>query len=140
PDAPPPRRRPSERAPRPGGRRVSFANAAMLLGLAGVAIPVLIHLLARRRATTIDWGAMQFLRLGHRARARFRLAEWLLMASRMLLLAVAALAASRPIWSSGAADGPAGGPRDIVLVVDASAGMARQGGGTSTAELPKRWM
>ena len=76
---------------------MTFANVAMLLGLLGVAIPVVIHLLTRRRVPTIDWGAMQFLELGRRARTRVRLAEWLLMAARMLLLALLALAAARPL-------------------------------------------
>ena len=43
-------------------------NKAMLLGLLGVALPVLIHLLNRRRDPVIDWGAMQFLELGRLAR------------------------------------------------------------------------
>ncbi|WP_158633629.1 BatA domain-containing protein [Tautonia sociabilis] len=121
---------------------MSFANAAMLLGLLGVALPVLIHLLSRRRVPTVPWGAMQFLELGRRARTRIRLAEWLLLAARMLLLAVVALAAARPIWSAGpspGADGEGRGARDVVLVVDGSAGMARRGGGTSPAEQAGRW-
>ena len=42
----------------------------MLLGLLGVALPVIIHLLNRRRDTVIDWGAMQFLDLGRQARRK----------------------------------------------------------------------
>ena len=40
---------------------MSFANTLMLLGLSAAAIPILIHLLNRRKARDIDWGAMQFL-------------------------------------------------------------------------------
>ena len=40
-----------------------FLNALMLVGLAGVAIPVVIHLLNRRRFDTVDWGVMQFLQI-----------------------------------------------------------------------------
>ena len=43
----------------------------MLAGLAGAAIPVVIHFLNRRRATVVDWGAMQFLELGRRSRWSF---------------------------------------------------------------------
>ena len=70
----------------------------MLAGLAGAAIPVLIHLLNRRRTTVVDWGAMQFLELGRRARLKFQLSELLLMAGRMALLAIVALALARPFW------------------------------------------
>ena len=51
-----------------GARPMSWGvlNAAMLAGLAGVAMPVVIHLLNRRRDPVVDWGAMQFLELGPR--------------------------------------------------------------------------
>ncbi len=42
-------------------------NAAMLVGLIGVSLPVIIHFLNRRRDPVIDWGAMQFLDIGRRA-------------------------------------------------------------------------
>ena len=48
-------------------------NAAMLLGLAGVAIPVVIHLLNRRNDPVVDWAAMQFLELSPRERRRLNL-------------------------------------------------------------------
>ncbi len=112
-------------------------NTAMLLGLSGVALPVIIHLLNRRRDTVIDWGAMQFLDLGNRARRRIRLTELLLMLARMGLLALVALALARPFWASAAAGLQAGSgsgsglgrdapPRDVVLVIDGSASMDRR--------------
>ena len=36
-------------------------NLWMLFGLFALAIPVVLHLLQRRRFETLDWGAMQFL-------------------------------------------------------------------------------
>src|SRR5438445_445783 len=32
-------------------------NAALLLGLAGLAVPIIIHLLHRRRFEVVEWGA-----------------------------------------------------------------------------------
>ncbi len=86
-------------------------NGAMLVGLLGAAVPVVIHLLDRRRDPVVDWGAMQFLDLGRRARRKLRLTELLLMLARMALLALVALALSRPFWSRTAArsDDGAGG-------------------------------
>jgi VWA domain-containing protein/aerotolerance regulator-like protein len=111
-------------------------NTAMLLGLGGAALPVIVHLLNRRRDTVIDWGAMQFLDLGNRARRRIRLAELLLMLARMGLLALVALALARPFWAprASAAVGERAGsglgrdapPRDVVLVIDGSASMDRR--------------
>ena len=40
---------------------MTFLNWFMLLGLAGVAIPIIIHLLNRSRSRVVDWGAMRFL-------------------------------------------------------------------------------
>jgi hypothetical protein len=122
-------------------------NAAMLVGLAGVALPVIIHLLNRRRVPVVDWGAMQFLEPGRLARRRIRLAELLLMAARMLLLAIVALAMARPFWAqstaaqTGTAAGSevAGPPRDIVLVLDVSASMEHDGAGTPPLARATAW-
>ena len=65
---------------------VGFLAPAMLLGLAAIAIPVIVHLLSKRRYDVVDWGAMQFLELGKRMRRRVRLQDLLLMAVRMGLL------------------------------------------------------
>ena len=40
---------------------MSFLNLALLGGLAAIAIPIIIHLLNRRTAKVLDWGAMLFL-------------------------------------------------------------------------------
>jgi hypothetical protein len=123
-----------------------LANPALLIGMAGIAIPVIIHLLNRRRTTVIDWGAMQFLDLGRRARRRFQLTELLLMAGRMLLLALVALAVTKPFWtpapavaSATAASTASTGPRDVVLIVDGSASMGRRIDRTSPRELAIAW-
>jgi hypothetical protein len=124
-------------------------NKAMLLGLLGVALPVLIHLLNRRRDQVVDWGAMQFLDLGRQARRRIRLTELLLMLARMALLALVALALARPFWMPAAAGSPADGggsraganapPRDVVLVLDGSDSMDRRCAGTTPRALAVRW-
>jgi len=112
-------------------------NAAMLVGLLGAAVPVAIHLLNRRRDPVVEWGAMQFLELGRRARQKLRITELLLMLARMALLALVALALARPYrGGQGTATGTAtdagsGGARDVVLVVDGSAAMGRAEGGTT---------
>ncbi len=120
----------------------------MLAGVAGAAIPVLIHLLNRRRTTVVDWGAMQFLELGRRARIKFRLSELLLMAGRMALLAIVALALARPFWivnqpearAAEAGAGFFGGQRrDVVIVIDGSGSMGRKVGLTSPREQALSW-
>ncbi|MCI0381187.1 MAG: BatA domain-containing protein [Gemmataceae bacterium] len=99
-----------------------FLNAALLAGLAAVAIPVLIHLLHRRRFQTIDWGAMQFLKLSQTTRRRLWLEELLLLFLRMGLIAVLVLGLAGP-YATGLG-GVARPARDVVLVLDATASMS----------------
>jgi len=80
---------------------MTFLNWTMLIGLAAVAIPILIHLLNRRRARLIDWGAMGFLLASLAARSRrILIEEIILLALRCLVMALAALAVARPFLPS----------------------------------------
>ena len=78
-----------------------FLNTWLLVGLLGISIPVIIHLLNRRHAKIVDWGAMRFLldSLISRRR-RVLLEEMLLLAARCLLMALIALALARPFISA----------------------------------------
>ncbi|MBS3733667.1 MAG: BatA domain-containing protein [Phycisphaerae bacterium] len=80
---------------------MGFYNILMLIGLAGVAIPVILHLLNRRRARVIDWGAMQFLLGSAAARnRRILIEEIILMILRCGLVALVVLAMARPFLSA----------------------------------------
>jgi len=99
----------------------AFLNPWMLAGLAGIGLPLLVHLLSRKKYDVISWGAMQFLELGRSAKRRVQLEELLLMLLRMGLLALLAIALSRP-WLTGSLVSPfaAKPPCDIVIVLDSS--------------------
>lgn len=98
-----------------------FINPWMLAGLAGVSLPVLAHLLSRRKYDTVEWGAMQFLEIGRNARRRIKLEELLLLALRMGMIALIAIAMARPWMSGGLADAFASKPAcDIAIVIDSS--------------------
>jgi hypothetical protein len=101
-----------------------FLNPWMLLGLPAVIIPLIIHLLNRRRYEVVDWGAMHFLQLSEVTRRRLFLEEVLLMLLRMGLLAVLVLALAGPFvnTSSLARLGPRAN-RDVVLIFDGSYSM-----------------
>ena len=120
-------------------------NVAMLAGLAGVAIPIVVHLLSRRRDPVIEWGAMQFLDLGPKSRRRIDPADLLLMLARMSILGLVALAAARPFWRPSASSngsgaiGRSGTRRDVVLVIDGSAGMGRRVGDSTPRNRAIAW-
>jgi hypothetical protein len=74
-----------------------FRNPWLLAGLAGVLIPVILHMIRRQAAKPYDWGAMRF--LFDTVAARRRRMEWedfLLMIARCLLIALVVLAVARP--------------------------------------------
>ncbi|MBY0227901.1 MAG: VWA domain-containing protein, partial [Gemmataceae bacterium] len=113
----------------------------MLIGLAVLLIPPLIHLLNRRRYDVVDWGAMQFLQVSDAVRRKLLIEELLLMLLRMGLLAVLVLALAGPFLDVRL---PAGfgsrEARDAVLVIDGSASMGARGDdGGSPAEKAKEW-
>jgi hypothetical protein len=104
---------------------MDFLNSAFLLGLPLAAVPVIIHLLNRRRRETIQWGAMRFLleAAAHRRR-RWRIDDLLLMAVRCALIALIVLALAQPRLSGG----PFGsrGGRDVIVVLDNSGSTAQK--------------
>ncbi|MEI7911260.1 MAG: BatA domain-containing protein [Verrucomicrobiota bacterium] len=109
-----------------------FLNPLLLWGLLAASIPVIIHLLNRRRHKTIHWGAMQFLLKATReSRGKKKLRNFLILACRTLGLAALIFAAARPIVSGLLGWG--GGSIDlVVLVLDRSASMeAKPGDGLS---------
>lgn len=100
---------------------MTFLNPILAsVGIACVSLPILIHILMRRRRKPIMWGAMRFLLEAYRQhRKRIRLEQFLLLASRCLLVALIAVALGRPLLGAGA--GVAGrGAVTLYLLVDNS--------------------
>ncbi len=79
---------------------MSFLNPALLLGLLAVAVPIALHLLARRSSSAVPWGATMFLAAAERRRRRqVALEDVVLLVCRCLVPVVAALAFARPFAS-----------------------------------------
>ncbi|MEQ8763244.1 MAG: BatA domain-containing protein [Planctomycetota bacterium] len=106
---------------------MSFLQPWMLFALPAIALPILIHLLNRRRHRPVPWGAMMFLEHAKRmSRGMARLKQILILALRTLAVAALIFAASRPL-SRGWLGVAAGGPPDTILVLlDRSASMEDQ--------------
>lgn len=99
-----------------------FINTIMLAGIAGAALPLVVHLLSRTRIKTIDWGAMMFLDGGSDTQEHAaRLKQWTLLLLRMATIALLAIAMARPL-AVGSWAGPQG-PLTAVIIVDGSASM-----------------
>lgn len=114
-------------------------NPWMLVGLAGIVLPVIAHLLVRRRYRVVDWGAMQFLSPGTRTRRRLQLEDLLLLLLRILQILILVLALARPwIYSGLFTDYHSAGSRDVVVVIDGSNSMARSDGITTLHQNARR--
>ena len=78
---------------------MSFLNAALLSGVAALAIPIIIHLFHKSRFKVVKWGAMHLLEAVLRTnQRRVKIEQWILLAIRCAIPALLALAMARPIW------------------------------------------
>src|SRR5687768_7807439 len=114
-----------------------FLNLVMLAGIGGAVAPLVLHLLARSRYRTLDWGAMMFLEgLDPRHAQSARLKQYALLAVRMSLVSLLAVTLARPVvrgqWAGGGGSGGgAGGNVTAVLVLDCSYSLATLEAGRS---------
>jgi hypothetical protein len=100
----------------------SVLHPALLGGLSLIAVPVIIHLLLRKRPRPRPWAAMRWLLAAARkAQRRYRLTNLLLLLARCLIVAIIALMVMGPSLA-----GLGGGTR-LVLVIDRSASMGARG-------------
>ncbi|HLK60852.1 MAG TPA: BatA domain-containing protein, partial [Chthonomonadaceae bacterium] len=80
---------------------MAFLNPAFLAATALVAIPLIIHLIRRRKLKVIQWAAMEFLRQSQRKqKRRLRIEELILLFLRMLIVLLFVLALARPVLRS----------------------------------------
>lgn len=113
---------------------MSFAHPLLAWGALAGLIPVVLHLIDRRRARPQPFAAIDFLLRSRQSTARrLRLRKLLLLLLRMSLLAAIPLALARPQLAAAAASAAQAseGPAATALVLDASGSMRyRRGGAT----------
>jgi len=117
---------------------LTFAASALLSGLAVLSVPVIIHLLFRRRPRSAEFPALRFLRAGLRLqRTRVRLKYLLLLLLRMAMLALLVLAFARPVLRSPLFAPSAHRLARVVLILDDSYSMGYKSDGTTLLEKAK---
>mgnify|MGYP002777834206 CR=1 FL=1 len=110
---------------------MSLLAPLLLLGLLGLAVPVLAHLRGREEPRPVAFAALRFLRPGDEVvTLRRRLRDRLLLAVRLAALALLAVALARPVSLGAAQVAVLGEPHDAVILVDASLSMALKTGRT----------
>ena len=109
---------------------MSFLHPWALAGLAAAAIPVILHLIARREPPTVVFPAVRYLLDTTREHQhRLRLKNLLLLLVRTALIVVIVLAAAGP--SVPVAGVPGHLPSALVLIADNSVSSGAMAGGTS---------
>ena len=108
-------------------------------GVAGISIPILIHLLSRRNRPPVKWAAMRFILEAWQARRRrLRLQQLLLLIIRCLIPVVLGLALAQPLFSSTGILGNQA--RTIHLIIDNSmSSMSTDSSGSTALERHKSY-
>lgn len=109
------------------------------LGVGGISIPIVIHILNRRRFRIVDWAAMRFLLDALRKnRRRLRIEELILLALRCLMILLLGFGLAR-FSGCGEVDalGAANGGRALVFVLDDSYSMAQVRGASTPLEMAR---
>lgn len=112
---------------------IGFTTPWVLAGLLVAAIPILLHLFARREPPTVDFPAVQYLtETARHHQRRLNLQHLLLLLVRTLLIVTLVLAAAGPTRPGGNTAGHA--PAAMVLVFDNSLSSALTAGGLPTID------
>lgn len=118
-----------------------LANPWLLVaGTAAVALPVLIHLLNRRRFQVVEWAAMDFLLEADRtSRRKIRLQHVLLLILRCLAVAIIGLLLARPFVPTSLTAGLIGVTQfERIVILDDSLSMTARADNESAWEVARR--
>jgi len=116
----------------------AFLHPGLLWGLLLAGVPILIHILNRRRYRRKAWAAMEFLLAAlEKTRRRMFLEEILLLLLRTAAAAALALLAARPLSSGPGLLASLAGEKGThhVLILDDSASMGQSRGGRTLLSL-----
>src|SRR5688572_10980032 len=107
-----------------------FLYPAFLVGLLAASLPIVIHLLNRRRLQRIQFPAVRFILLSQKRISRsYRLRHWILLALRTVAVVFLALLLANPIFQIGTGLFAGGGPVALVVLLDNSLSMTWSGDG-----------
>ncbi len=113
---------------------MAFLHPYFLFGLAGAAVPVLIHLLGRRRARRVPFPSLRLLHAAQKKRRTIsRLQRLISLLLRVLAIALLALGLASPILSHAPGWLQLPRPQAVALVLDDSLSMTHARPGAPSA-------
>jgi len=106
---------------------MTFLNPFVLFGLAAAAIPILIHLLNKRKLRTIEFSTLSFLKeLQKNTMRKITLRQWLLLLLRTLIIIFLVLAFSRPALKGNFGTAGSHAKTTLAIILDNTASMNLQ--------------
>jgi hypothetical protein len=103
---------------------VSFLAPLFFVALAGLAIPVLLHLTQREKKQIVHFPSLMFVRrIPYQSVRRRKIHNWLLLMVRLAALALIVLAFARPLVQRDDAAPIGAGSREVVVLLDNSYSM-----------------
>jgi hypothetical protein len=120
---------------------MTFLSAGLLGGLLLATVPIIIHILNRRRFQVIDWPPMKYLKLTlKKNRKRIRIEQMILLAMRVLAVVLLILAVARPVISQGSLSKLMPGKARVsrVIVIDDSLSMGYTTAGRTAFEMAQQ--
>jgi hypothetical protein len=105
---------------------MSFLAPLFFVGLAAIAVPILVHLIQRERKDIVHFPSLMFLRrIPYQSVERRRVHNWLLLLLRAAAMALLVAAFSRPFFTQPSVQAASAltGAREVVILLDHSASM-----------------
>lgn len=104
---------------------LTFLVPLFLLGIAGIVVPIIVHLTRRQRRNVVHFPSLMFLRkIPYQEQRRRRIQHWFLLSLRALALVLVAAAFARPFFERSEVGGAGSvGPREVVVLLDRSYSM-----------------
>ena len=118
-----------------------FANPYLLFGSALIAVPIVLHLIMRRKPTILEFPALRFIQKRHDTnQRRLRLRHLLLLLLRMAAIALLAFALAQPrVKFGGGMLGSQESPVTAALVFDAAPHMEYRHENKTRLEVARQW-
>ncbi|MGO8690671.1 MAG: BatA domain-containing protein [Thermoguttaceae bacterium] len=118
-----------------------FVNFSLIFGSLLVGVPIVLHLIMRRKPKLLEFPALRLIQTRHDAnQRRLRLRHLLLLLLRMAIIALLAFALARPSMRSGGSIlGSQEAPVAAALIFDAAPRMAYRHENKTRLEVARQW-
>jgi hypothetical protein len=107
---------------------LGFLNTLFLIGLAAMVLPIIIHILNRRRLRKVPFSSLEFIiELSQRRMSKINLRRWIVLLLRTIAVVLIVLAFARPtVRTNAALFMPGNVPKHVLICLDASMSMSAE--------------